>query len=152
MSDRTLDLREIKKNTLNTIANTEIEQSNIHGFGLFAKNKIYRDQVLTLLDGQVLSMTDYKRIQNGWVDSGAELLKYFFMECNYIDSERILARAFRTKYSYINHSRTPNTAISYFPIKLVTIVDILPGEELTIDYRKEKLSEAYCSRPDKKFL
>ena len=66
-----------------------------------------------------------------------------FMEWNALDTETLLIRPFRTKYSYINHSRSPNTMLARFPLRLTAIFDIDPGDELTIDYRREPLSDDY---------
>ena len=39
--------------------------------------------------------------------------KYFFMEATTIDRDTYLVRPYRTKYSYINHSRNPNVRLEF---------------------------------------
>ena len=150
--DKTQDLDFVKAATLNTIAKTDIQQSDLHGFGLFATGTMNSEQILYLFDGQVVSIEDYEKIENLMAQQIEPYKNYFFMECNYLNNKTLLVRNFRTKYSYINHSRTPNTEIRYHPMRLVTLSEIAIGEELTIDYRKEQLSDDYLTNPEKQFL
>jgi|TARA_B100000809_G_C15045110_1_gene496962 SET domain-containing protein len=146
------DLNDVREFTLNNIQDTEINESNIHGFGLFATNPIKKGSILCNLDGQIIEQGIYNQICKQLKPSIIAVEKYLFMECNYINETEILARTFRTKYSYINHSFRPKVVIKYFPIRIVAIVDIELGDELTIDYRCEPLTKEYLSRPEKQFL
>ena len=150
--DVTKNLDIVRSVTLNNIPQTEIAQSKLHGFGLFATEKINNDQVLCMLDGQVVSKEAYENIEKTIDVTSLGYENYFYMECNYIDGNNILARLMRTKYSYINHGREANVEVQYEPMRIVCIKDILPGDELVIDYRKEPLGEAYLAREDKGFL
>ncbi|WP_192022654.1 SET domain-containing protein [Shewanella sp. WPAGA9] len=150
--DKTQDLDFVRKATLDTIAKTMIHSSELHGFGLFATDAIKDEQILYLFDGQVVTIADYEKIESLMAKDIAPYSNYIFMECNYLNNETLLVRNFRTKYSYINHSRTPNTEIRYHPMRLVAIKEIQVGEELTIDYRKEQLSDDYLTNPEKQFL
>jgi len=152
MIDVSKNLELVRSITLNTIAQTQIAESTLHGFGLFATEKINKDETLCLLDGQVVSKDAYANIKKSIDVTSLGYQNYFYMECNYIDENHILARLMRTKYSYINHGRDANVEVQHDPIRIVCIKDILPGEELVIDYRKEPLGEAYLARPDKAFL
>ncbi|WP_026970758.1 SET domain-containing protein [Aliagarivorans marinus] len=152
MEDKTQDLDFVRRATLDTIANTEIGPSRLHGFGLFASQAIPADSQLCQFEGQVISIAHYHELEALLAPKLAEYRNYMFMECNYLDKQTLLARPFRTKYSYINHSRTPNTEIRQQPLRLVALRTIQPGEELTVDYRKEQLSDDYLSNPAKQFL
>ena len=146
------NLKSVRELTLNNIQDTKINNSNIHGFGLFATNKIRKGSILCNLEGQILNQETYNNISNQLKPSVLDIEKYLFMECNYINETEILVRPFRTKYSYINHSFTPSVAIKYFPIRIVAIADIELGDELTINYRCEPLTKNYLARPEKQFL
>lgn len=74
------------------------------------------------------------------------------MEWNALNKHTLLVRPLRTKYSYINHSRTPNTEILYNPIRVVATKDINPQDELTLDYRKEALPKEYLDGHGKTYL
>lgn len=152
MEDATKNLAFVRAHTLDNIDSTKIDQSGIHGFGLFATSTIEAGTVLCALDGQVIERKHYAEIEDLVSPLISKYRKFFFMECNYLEDDRLLIRNIRTKYSYINHSRTPNTELMFDPMRVVALVRIWPDEELTIDYRKEPLTEAYLRRPDKKFL
>ena len=65
------------------------------------------------------------------------------MEWNAIEKDLLLVRPYRTKYSFINHNRTPNLIIKYNPLRIESFKNILKDEELTLDYRKEPLPDEY---------
>jgi hypothetical protein len=117
-----------------------------------ATQLITKGQRLCELDGQILDKHKYDEIESMIAPLIPKYKTFFFMECNYLEDGKVLVRNIRTKYSYINHSRTPNTEIRLSPMRLIAIQDIHLGDELTVDYRNEPLSEAYISRPDKQFL
>ena len=81
-----------------------------------------------------------------------EYQDYIFMEWNALDPKTLLVRAFRTKYSYINHSSVPNVEIKYSPIRIEVIKNIDEHEEIVIDYSKEPLSEEYKADKEKSFI
>ena len=128
-----------------------IQKSPIHGHGLFANEKLHTDHVIINLDGQLITIGDFSRI----LKSVGQLVEehsrnYFFMEWNYVDLENnknlILVRPYRTMYSYINHSRKPNCCIlgnAPYNLRVLAVTEIEAGEELTLDYRKEKLPRSY---------
>lgn len=152
MNDKTQDLEFVKSATLNTITNTQIMPSKLHGFGLFATDQIKGEQILYFFDGQVIPLEHYEKIELILAKTMGPYKNYFFMECNYLDDNTLLVRNFRTKYSYINHSQKPNTEIRYHPMRLISLSDIMQGDELTIDYRKEQLPNEYLTNPEKQFL
>lgn len=146
------NLEVVRYLTLDNILNTQIAASEIHGFGLFAGKYIKRNTLICLLEGQILDRDVYKKIGDFCKPELDSLDDYFFMECNYISQEDILVRPLRTKYSYINHSKSPNVKIFSEPFRIEAISDIEEGQELTIDYTNEHLSNEYLSRPEKAFL
>lgn len=152
MFEATKNIDFVRSHTLDSIENTQILESNIHGFGLVATKLISKGHCLCELDGQVIDKSKYDETEAMLTPLIPQYMKFFFMECNYLEDDKLLVRNIRTKYSYINHSRTPNTEIKLNPMRLVAIQDISKGTELTIDYRNEPLSEAYLARPDKQFL
>jgi len=152
MDDITKSLEFVCSITLPIILDSHINKSHVHGFGLFTEKKILKGDILCLLDGQVISKNKYNEIQEIMTSKVGKYKNYFFMECNYISKDKIIARTLRTSYSYINHSRTPNVALDYFPLKVVALTNIDKGEEILIDYRKEPLTEEYLMRSDKTFL
>ena len=148
-----LDYHFIKKNTINNIKQGYIAPSEIHGFGLFAKVNIDKNDILCVLDGQILSWEKYHNIQN----NVSHLIKspyeqYIFMEWNALDEDTLLVRPFRTKYSYINHSRSPNIKIIHYPLRIVAISDIKLDEEIIIDYREEPLNYEYIKNHGSMYL
>lgn len=152
MIDKTQDLAFVRAATIDTIKNTFIKESHLHGFGLFATGAINNEQILYLFDGQIVSTRDYEKIELLMGEQMGAYKNYIFMECNYLDVNTRLVRNFRTKYSYINHSRSPNVEIKHHPMRLVSLKNIVVGEELTVDYRKENLSPEYLSKPSNQYL
>ncbi|MBY6185721.1 SET domain-containing protein [Marinobacter hydrocarbonoclasticus] len=152
MQDLTQDLEFVRAATLQTIAHTEIRPSQLHGFGLHVVAPIAAETLLCVLDGQVMPIDHYQTIEAQVGPATGPYRKYVYMECNYLDNQTLLARNFRTSYSYINHSRTPNTELRRHPLRVVALRAIAEGEELTIDYRKEQLSDDYLNDPAKQFL
>ncbi len=152
MKDVTLNIDFVKLNTIDNIKNTEIKKSKLHGFGLFATDIIKKDTVLSLLDGQKISIINYNNLVKNISNGVKDYKNYFFMEWNILNKQTYLVRPYRTKYSYINHSRNPNIILINNPLRILAIKNIEVDGELTIDYRKEDLSEEYLNRNDKQFL
>lgn len=121
------------EDVIDNLLNSYISKSNIHGYGLFASENIEDETVLGTLDGQ-------------YVDWDLHLEYDFTLEWNAITKNKLLVRPYRTKYSFINHSRTPNLEIKYNPIRIVSIKNIIKNDELTLDYRKEPLPDDYIEK------
>ncbi len=126
---------------LRTIVCAEIRRSPIHGWGLFATRDIHELEILCLLDGQVVDWDSYAATQQESPYGAAT--GAIFTEWNALDQHTLLARALRTSYGYINHSRTPNLALRQAPLVLMARSRIEAGQELTLDYRAEPLRDAY---------
>lgn len=139
---------ELLTNIIDNMKSTEIEQSSVHGMGLFASTIIKKGYCLGELDGQFISWSQYKVLKETYKTEN----NCVFIEWNAIEKELLLVRALRTKYSFINHSRTPNLVIKYNPIRIESLEDITVGEELFLDYRKEELNEEYLRNHGSTYL
>lgn len=135
LADVSLELTDVVDN----IKKSTISESPIHHLGLFATEAIVPGEVLGFLDGQVVSW----RLQQKYG------LSY---EWNALSDEILLVRPYRTKYSYINHSREPNLELASEPLRVVALRKIQRGEELTLDYRGESLPLDYLEGHGKSFL
>lgn len=120
------------KDVIDNLRLTRIAKSRIHGNGLFASEDVPAKTVLGELDGQVIPWRLHQKYS-------------LTMEWNALDEKTLLVRPYRTKYSYINHSREPNLVLARNPLRVVTLKYILSGEELTLDYRSEPLPPEYIS-------
>lgn len=150
---RNLDYKFIIDNTIDNIQQGYIDKSELHGFGLFSKIDIDENDILCVLDGQVISWDLYNKIRKNMASFITKPYEqYLFMEWNALNQENLLVRSLRTKYSYINHSRTPNTKIIYNPIQIVAIKEIAKDEEITIDYSKEPLNYEYVKNHGSSYL
>jgi SET domain-containing protein len=146
------DIEFIRRNVVDTIRDTVIKKSMIHGFGLFSTKTLFKGEILQIFDGQILTEKQYKTLISNISKDIGKYKNYFFMECNKLDYDTFLVRPFRTKYSYINHSLEPNVCISHHPLRLIVKVDINIGEEITIDYTKEQLKKEYLDSNENRFL
>ncbi len=134
----------IEKNIIDNIPHGYIAPSKIHGYGLFAKVDIHEGDILCTLDGQIVSWDMYQILVNNLRDKVQEPYdQYFFMEWNALDETTLLVRSLRTKYSYINHDRHPNTQLKKYPLRIVAVHDIKRDTEITLDYRCEPLHPDY---------
>ena len=143
-NDVTKDLEFVRNSVIDNIPFTKIDKSNIHGFGLFAKKDFKIGEILCILDGQIMNWDFYDELRKK-IDL-KEYQNYIFMEWNALSQDTLLVRAFRTKYSYINHSKTPNIAIKYDPIRIEVVQAIRNNEEILIDYSKEPLKTKLPAR------
>ena len=120
---------------IDNIKNTEIRQSKIHGKGLFATADISKNTLLCVLEGQIISVSDYNEILSSKIYSD-----YSFVEKYKIDDEYFGAMALRTKYSFINHSDVSNVYSVVKKKKLYVFAKekILLGEEILDTYNLKK--------------
>lgn len=153
--DATRDLLFVRTNTKALFENAEIRDSPVHGFGLFALRKWSAGEVpCGHLGGQVLSHDEYDLLQARMAPGLGRMRHFFFMEWNALPDNMLLARPFRTTYSYINHSPEPNLKISGdgTRLSLVVIRDIELDKEFTLDYRLEPLPRGYFETPYSGYL
>jgi hypothetical protein len=117
---------------IETIANTEVAPSPIHGRGLFARRAWAVGEVLGTLDGQIIDAARYPAV----VDA---------LEWNALAPDRLLVRALRTSYGFMNHSADPNVAIEADGRTMRALRSIAPGTELTLDYFAQPVPETYLA-------
>jgi hypothetical protein len=113
---------------VDNIVATEIRKSPIHGYGLFAQRRIARGSLLCTLDGQVVSWASFERMCAAHPFEHYD--PYLLLEWNALEEDVLLVRPFRTKYSWINHSRSPNVVLRKYPVSLIALRAIESGEEL----------------------
>jgi len=152
--DATRSLHFVRSHTVQNIPHTEIRDSSVHGFGLFAIQTIPQGQVLAVLDGQIMSFDEYELLRVNLGRGLGRLRLHFFMEWNALDGDRLLVRPLRTAYSYINHSTNPNieAEIMERSVTIRAIRQIEPDQELLLDYRKEPLPRGYFENPESVYL
>lgn len=129
---------------VDNLPGTVIQPSRIHGNGLFAARDFATDTVLGTLDGQIVDWASFEAAERG--NAYGEHASDLFMEWNALSDDTLLIRPFRTKYGFINHSRTPNIRLVHDPLRVVAVRDTAAGEELTLDYRCEPLRADYLKQ------
>jgi hypothetical protein len=117
---------------IETIRGTEVRTSRIQGRGLFAQRAWAPGEVLTLMDGQVIDVTRYPAV----IET---------LEWNALTPERLLVRAIRTSYGFMNHSTRPNVSIDGDGRTTRASWAIASGDELTLDYFAQPVPEAYLA-------
>jgi hypothetical protein len=117
---------------IETIPGTQVRDSVVQGRGLFATGAWARGEVLTVMDGQVIDVSRYPEV----IDA---------LEWNALTPERLLVRAVRTSYGFMNHSTRPNGAIDADGRTLRAVRAIGPGDELTLDYFAQPVPESYLA-------
>lgn len=150
----TSNIEFVKKTTLANIDNVFISNSTTHQFGLFSKVNFNHGQLIGRLDGQKMPYRQWLNLRENMKDFTKGLENYFFMEWNMLKDGSVLARPYRTFYSYINHSLTPNCKVKEVDdrVLLYTSAYIKKGDELLIDYTDEKLPDDYLTDNSNSFL
>lgn len=126
---------------VDNIDGSDIRPSAIHGHGLFATREVAGGAVLAELDGQHVAQASFEAFRRAQPYGGDS--EDLCMEWNALSVDELLLRPFRTKYGFINHSRTPNLELAHGPLRLVAARRIAAGEEFTLDYRREPLPDSY---------
>ena len=109
---------------------TYVKESTVEGYGLFAAKDIKKDELVI----------DYRMFPKDWKKilftelSEEQIRKNWYVMLN--DEECITSDKW-SKFSYINHSRTPNCDWVLSIHKIIANRDIPKDEELFIDYRLE---------------
>ncbi len=142
---RPVELRDSHlKFVVDNMPDAKIGTSRIHGNGLHAARALPAGKILGWLDGQLVDWATYEKVRVASMcgEGGDDL----FMEWNAISTDTLLVRPFRTKYSFINHSREPNLVLRHDPLRVVVAHELVADEELTLDYRREPLRPDYLRK------
>lgn len=124
---------------LETIPDTEVAPSPIQGHGLFAKRPWASGEVLCVLDGQVVDVVRHPAV----IDA---------LEWNALSSERLLVRAIRTSYGFINHSTQPNVSIDDDGYTMRTCRPVARDDEFMMDYFAQSVPPAYLASDEATLL
>jgi len=117
-----------------------VKNSPIHGRGLFSREGFNGGDVITDLYGDIVSQKDIKPH------------KYPLGAWNAICEGFYLVRKDRGLCDFVNHSKNPNAAIDFATLEIKALTDIEVGEEVTIDYRREKLPSSYIDEEGSRYL
>lgn len=113
-----------------------VKESVIHGKGIFAAQFIPKGTLILIIEGDVIDENECMRREDE-----EDNVYIFWNGDNYIDTSN------STDIKYINHSCDNNCEVldnDEKSLQLVAARDILPEEELTIDYGYEEIYE-YCT-------
>lgn len=128
-----------------------IGKSKIHGLGIFSPFYIEKDTLLMEYKGEIIGKCMSDKRERLYKKNNIDSVYMFAI------SEDLIIDATLTgnKARYINHSCRPNCeaihSIRDQSIKYCTIRDILPGEELTINYNMSQDNneeECKCGQPE----
>ena len=114
-----------------------VENSSVHGLGIFSKSSFTEGEVITFIKGEVINADECVRREN------EENNVYIF----YKNDDEYIDVSNNQLLKYLNHACEYNCDIDEDEngnLVLFAAADILPGEELTIDYGYDEIYE-YCS-------
>ena len=116
------------------LVKTAVKLSNIHGLGLFAAEFIAKETCIWQLTHGFDLVVPREAIEALPEPSRIQMKKY-----SYVNMETGLFVICMDDARYTNHSNMPNTREIHhsrdFPERSIALRDILPGEEITCDYR-----------------
>ncbi|HEY2251288.1 MAG TPA: SET domain-containing protein-lysine N-methyltransferase [Planctomycetaceae bacterium] len=112
----------------------DVGRSPLHGFGLFCRVPIQNGEgIVDFSDSRVYREVAFADLED-WRIRGTKYQP--------LGDGRCLVSAVLTKYSVVNHSRTPSAGVDLERRMVIAIRDIAPGEEITTDYRKDPFPDA----------
>ncbi len=118
------------------IKNLTVKDSSVHGLGLFSKIKFNKNEIITIISGELINGNECVRREN-------EGNVYIF----YKDEDEYIDASMHPQLKYLNHSCNYNCNIDEDRngnLILIADSDIEPYEELTIDYGYDEIYN-YCS-------
>jgi SET domain-containing protein len=116
---------------VNNAPKCEAKQSSLSGFGLFAKEPIQAGEtIVDFSDPELYVEKSFDELEE-WRFKGGKFTA--------IDEKRCIISKKFTKYSLLNHSRTPTAILDVGGRRVFAVRLILPGEEITVDYRTEPM-------------
>lgn len=111
--------------------NVYVKNSELHGYGIFASRYIKEGEEILIIHGEVIDEAECIRREND-----ENNVYIFWNEDYYIDTTKSIP------IKYINHDCNCNCIVEdrdEFTLSLIALKDILPDEELTIDYGYEEI-------------
>jgi SET domain-containing protein len=125
--------------------------SDINGKGVYATEKIKKDELIAVFGGFVCSFEELDAIR----ETDVETYNNFLQTAIQIDKDLIYSPTREDQYSdieYLNHSCEPNAGFKS-PLHLIAMRDIAGGEEITMDYAMCISSDIFameceCGRPN----
>lgn len=108
-----------------TNAKVEVRSAGGSGLGVFAKEKIKKEEMLAVFGGYVMTIEEESELSKEFNDNSVQVTPEFVLG---IKKKREMEIA-----CFFNHSCEPNAGF-HGQICLVAMRDILPGEEVTFDY------------------
>ncbi|MET0284453.1 MAG: SET domain-containing protein [Polyangiales bacterium] len=124
---------------LRTIDDVELRPVEGKGMGMFSTRARPVGELVCKLDGQVIDSELYPELM-------------LALEWNALSERRLLVRAVRTSYGYINHAREPNLGIDPDGVHMRVRRAIAAGEELTLDYLAPPVPQAYLDSEEGRLL
>ena len=119
----------------------EIRTSEINKKGMFAKELIHKGEIVYVKGGHVITKNEL--FSSSVINSYLPISDYYFIGALNVQEEEDIKL-------YNNHSCSPNCGM-HGEISFIAICDILPGEELTIDYafidNEDYAFECNCGSP-----
>ena len=109
---------------------TYVKESGVEGYGLFAAKNIKKNDLV--IDYRMFPK-DWRKIRYSDLTEEQIRKNWYVM----LNGEECIASDKYSKFSYINHSRTPNCEWVLSIHKIIANRDIEKDEELFIDYRLE---------------
>ncbi|MBK7629562.1 MAG: SET domain-containing protein-lysine N-methyltransferase [Ignavibacteriales bacterium] len=119
-----------------TIDNLLVQDSSVHGLGLFSAVNHKEGQVITIISGELINGDECERREEE-----GNVYIFYKDEDEYIDASK------HSQLRYLNHSCDYNCDIDEDEngnLILFATTDIHSGDELTIDYGYEEIYD-YCS-------
>ena len=103
----------------------EVRDSRVEGKGLFAKEKISKDERILVIGGYILSVDEESKLPGKCHDNGMQITEDLVIGITKEDEYDGLC--------FLNHNCNPNSGMKG-QIFMVAMRDIEPNEEITIDY------------------
>jgi hypothetical protein len=117
----------------------QVALSKTQGLGLFSTVHLKNKDVLFKLFGEIIHLPEDETFD-------------FSGEWNALNEKTLLKRSLRTTYGFINHSRLPNCKVNFEEMRVESIRDIEPGDEILLDYRSEPLPHNYIVEHGSSYL
>lgn len=113
----------------------EVRETEEHGRGVFANQKINKEEKLAIFGGYVISLEEEALLSGRASDSGVQISEDFVLTSKENEEDT----------DYFNHSCEPNAGFGG-QIFLVAMRDIEVSEQITFDYAMALFGDGYKMR------